>query len=85
MMGRGFSGGGHVVSEEAPLIRTTLSSTSGIQRRVVILHTPQLIASRASYRTTLTRLGVSPRTPDRWLNGMVRAWGPGIGVAGPLR
>ena len=40
-MGGGFSGGGHVVSEEAPLIRTTLSSTSAIQRRVVILHTPQ--------------------------------------------
>ena len=56
-MGGGYSGGGHVVSEEAPLIRTTLSSTSAIQRRVVIFHTPQLIASRASRKTTLTRLG----------------------------
>ena len=41
----GFSGGGkgHVVSEEAPLIRTTLSLTSAIQRPVVTLHTLQLL------------------------------------------
>lgn len=37
-----------MVSEEAPLIRTTLSLTSAIQRPVVILHTLQLIASRAA-------------------------------------
>jgi hypothetical protein len=44
-----------VVSEEAPLIRTTLSLTSAIQRPVVILHTLQLIASRAAVQNkTLT-------------------------------
>lgn len=43
-MGGEFSGEGHVVSEEAPLIRTTiLSLTSAIQRTVVTLHTVRSI------------------------------------------
>jgi hypothetical protein len=64
-----------VVSEEAPLIRTTLSLTSAIQRPVVILHTLQLIASRAAVQNkTLTGM-CRPRKPDgwRWCYGMERA------------